>query len=73
MRWARGDSVIVSHHGVEVVGRVLLVSSNRRSIAITYSGTLAGCAEMMPLLLLDDGTWQCVPTGAAIGLRDALG
>ena len=71
MNWRRGDNVVATCGDQSVTARVLVASSDGQSLAISYSGILAGCAEMMPLLFQQDWSWKSVVTGERVELRAA--
>jgi hypothetical protein len=64
-----GDAVQIECAGRSISGTVILASENGRSLLLGFEAILDGCVGLMPVLRVDDGSYQSVVTGIPIGLR----
>lgn len=52
-------SVILTWNGLEIPGEVVLISENRKSLAVTYEGVILGFVGMIMLLWDDEQRCYC--------------
>lgn len=69
--WKAGDLVQITYRQQTIVGRVILASSNGRSLMLEFEGMLGGFVGRMPVLQADNnGPFQDLIDGEVAELRE---
>lgn len=67
----KGDRVTVTCAGRTVPAEVALISSNGKSLVLTFDAMLDGHVGTMPVLRDDEGIYRALVTGSELTIDDA--